>query len=246
VAEAGLSYDLTSFRVWQVAFVGGGAHSGPVLFLAGLVGSATAAGLAMAQRILTPPETLKAWLLGMRAMIPALCILVLALTIRVVTEDLETARFVVSLLHGMDAVWLPLLVFLLAAAVAFATGTSWGTMGILLPVAVPLVYHQLAAAGQGDAAGPLLLLATGAVLDGAIFGDHCSPISDTTVLSSIASGADHIHHVRTQVPYAMSSMAAAGGAGYLLVGWSGWSPLVGYAIGTGALLLLILAIGRRP
>ena len=102
------------------------------------------------------------------------------------------------------AAWLPTIVFLLAAVIAFATGTSWGTMGILLPMVVPLAAGLLGAAGASLVPGSSVLLGSiGGVLAGAIFGDHCSPISDTTVLSSQSSGCDHIAHVRTQMPYAL-------------------------------------------
>ena len=102
-------------------------------------------------------------------------------------------------------VWvLPTAIFVLASIVAFATGTSWGTMGIVMPMAVPLAYSLLAGdAGEVSRYDPLLLCTVGSVLAGAIFGDHCSPISDTTVLSSQASGCDHIAHVWTQMPYAL-------------------------------------------
>ena len=97
----------------------------------------------------------------------------------------------------------PALVFLLAAATAFATGSSWGTMGILLPLVVPLIWAVLLANGQADPAYYHIIYSTIAcVLAGSVWGDHCSPISDTTILSSMASGCDHIAHVRTQIPYA--------------------------------------------
>lgn len=99
---------------------------------------------------------------------------------------------------------LPTMVFVLSSLVAFSTGTSWGTMGIVMPLVIPLAYSQLTSDGNGIVASdPILLCCVGSVLAGAIFGDHCSPISDTTVLSSQASGCDHVAHVRTQLPYAV-------------------------------------------
>jgi Na+/H+ antiporter NhaC len=245
MAEAGIPFDLLSFRTWRSAFVYGGDDRAQVLAVAGLVGSAAALLLVVAQRILGLGEAALAWLRGVWAMRLAFGILVLAIAIRGVTEALDTAPFLVSLLHAVPPVWLPLLSFLLAAAVAFATGTSWGTMGILLPVVVPLVAHQLG----GDAAavsGPILLLVVASVLDGAIFGDHCSPISDTTVLSSLASAADHIDHVRTQAPYALVVMVVAGGLGYLLVAATGLSALVVYPAGLALLAAVLFVVGRRP
>jgi Na+/H+ antiporter NhaC len=104
---------------------------------------------------------------------------------------------------GYSASWLPTIVFVVSAVVAFCTGTSWGTMGLLIPMAFPLTRALLLRDGVEMTAGqPILLAAVGGVLAGAIFGDHCSPISDTTVLSSQASGCDHLAHVWTQLPYA--------------------------------------------
>lgn len=245
MVAAGVPFDLLSFTTWRSAFVYGGDYSAEVLAASGLVGSLSAILLAVTQRILTLGEAVGAWLRGVWAMRLALGILVLAIAIRGVTEALDTAPFLVSLLHAVPAIWLPLLSFLLAAAISFSTGTSWGTMGILLPVVVPLVAHQLSL-DPGAAAGPVLLLAVASVLDGAIFGDHCSPISDTTVLSSLASAADHVDHVRTQAPYALLTMTAAGGLGYLLVAATGVSPLVVYPSAIALLAAFLWIVGRRP
>lgn len=118
---------------------------------------------------------------------------------------LYTGAFLSNLVGDrIPSPWLPTIVFLLSAGVAFSTGTSWGTMGIIMPLILPLVYGILVAEGDAVAPNdPIFLGSVGAVLAGAIFGDHCSPISDTTVLSSQASGCDHVEHVRTQLPYAM-------------------------------------------
>ncbi len=245
VAAAGLSFDLLDFRVWQLAFTAGGAKSGPVLLASGVVGTLVAAALALAPRLLTLRRTVGAWLQGVRGMRLAIAVLLLALTIRHVTDALGTAPFLVALLHDLPPLWLPLLVFALAACISFATGTSWGTMGILMPVAIPLVAHQAQAAGAADAP-LLLLLATSAVLDGAIFGDHCSPISDTTVLSSAASGADHLHHVRTQLPYAVAVMLVAASAGHLWLAATDLSVVTAYLLGVAAIVGILFALGRRP
>jgi Na+/H+ antiporter NhaC len=140
----------------------------------------------------------------------------------------------------MDPTWLPLLIFLASAGIAFATGTSWGTMGILIPAVLPLA-HAL-----GGAERPLLLyLSAGAVLDGAIFGDHCSPISDTTVMSSLSSGCHHLDHIRTQLPYAVAVMVLAALLGYVGHAWG--LPLWGcYGLSGLALVALLLLAGRRP
>ncbi|MFO7729712.1 MAG: Na+/H+ antiporter NhaC family protein [Spirochaetia bacterium] len=133
---------------------------------------------------------------GISTMLPALVIMVLAWSIGTVTGELGTADFVVNATESwMSAGLLPFLVFVIGMFIAFSTGTSWGTMAILTPIAVPLAYNI----GGIE----LIYVIIGAVFAGAIFGDHCSPISDTTVMSSIFAGSDHIAHVKTQIPYAL-------------------------------------------
>ena len=170
-------------------------------------------------------------------MVIAVAILILAWCMQAVTEDLGTSFYLVSVLEPLivPAV-LPVAVFLAAAAVAFATGTSWGTMGILMPALIPLAWMI-----SGDMG--LTLLCMGAILDGAIFGDHCSPISDTTVMSSLATHCDHLAHVRTQAPYAVVVMAIAVGVGYALLpqGWPLWGVFV---LGIGLILAVFVVIGR--
>ncbi len=140
---------------------------------------------------------------------------------------------------------LPTMIFILASIVAFATGTSWGTMGIVMPLVIPLAYAQLAAGG-GDvsASDPILLGSIGGVLAGAIFGDHCSPISDTTVLSSQASGCDHVAHVRTQLPYALLVGVVAVCCGTLPIGYGApvWLML---PLGVAVMLGLLLIVGSK-
>ena len=245
MAAAGRPFALLSPTSWLDAFVYGGDYSPQVLAISGGVGTAVAILLVVVQGILTPGKAVLAWLRGVWAMRLALGILVLAISIRAVTDALQTAPFLVSLLHDVPAVWLPLLSFVVAAGVAFATGTSWGTMGILLPVVVPLVHHQLLG-DPGAAAGPVLLLAVASVLDGAIFGDHCSPISDTTVLSSLACASDHMDHVRTQAPYALVTMAVAGLVGYVFVAWTGASWFLVFPTGVALLAAVLLVFGRNP
>ncbi len=159
--------------------------------------------LATFQRILTLPQAISACVSGMRAMTLAMIILVLAWSLGEVTNALSTASFLASILSDrLPLTLLPAAVFVVAALMAFATGTSWATMAILIPLIVPLAVALGAGLGGGASTGALLA-GIASVLAGAIFGDHCSPISDTTVLSSTASGCDHVDHVRTQLPYAL-------------------------------------------
>ncbi|MCA9186864.1 MAG: hypothetical protein KDA99_14655 [Planctomycetales bacterium] len=140
---------------------------------------------------------------------------------------------------------LPTIVFVLSGFVAFCTGTSWGTMGILLPMTVNSTYTVLSIT-QGVVApsDPILLCTIGGVLAGAVFGDHCSPISDTTVLSSQASGCDHIAHVITQLPYAMAVAAIAVVLGTLPIGW-GVSVWVAGPLQVVTLWVLLRMVGGK-
>jgi len=170
-----------------------------------LAGCVVAFFLSLGQRILTLQEAIDAWMGGLRSMMIAMVVLTLAWSLGAVTESLQTAPYLTQLLEGnLELRWIPVLVFVASAAIAFATGTSWGTMAIMLPLVIPLTVSLGGAVGFEDGSGYSILLgAISSVLAGAIFGDHCSPISDTTVLSSTAAGCDHVDHVRTQLPYAL-------------------------------------------
>jgi Na+/H+ antiporter NhaC len=170
-----------------------------------LAGCIVSIVLAVGQRILSVHQAIDGLVGGMRAMFLAGIILVLAWSLGLVTEVLGTAPYISGLLEGnLPAQLLPALVFVTAASIAFATGTSWGTMGILLPIVIPLA---VALGGtvepEAGTAYVILIGSIASVLAGSIFGDHCSPISDTTVMSSMASACDHVDHVRTQLPYAL-------------------------------------------
>lgn len=189
----------------SIADVLGAADPFVTLLWGSLAGCVVAVALSVGQRILTLTESIDAWIGGMRAMFLAMIILTLAWSLGAVTEEVGTALYLSQVLGDRVALGLlPVIVFATAAAMSFATGTSWGTMAILLPLVVPLT---VALGGYTSAAGDfhytILLGTISSVLAGSIFGDHCSPISDTTVLSSMASGCDHLDHVRTQMPYAL-------------------------------------------
>ena len=188
--------------------------------------------LSVAQRILTVQESLNAWVAGMKAMFLAMIILTLAWSLGQVTEDLGTAQYVAQILSGaLPLEVIPVLVFLTSAAMAFATGTSWATMAIMLPLVIPLTVTLGGAEGFGVGGEYSILLgAISSVLAGAIFGDHCSPISDTTVLSSTAAACDHVDHVKTQLPYALVVALVA-----MVVGD------IGTALGLSVWVALILA-----
>ena len=183
----------------------GAADPFATLLWGSLAGCIVAAGLSIGQRLLSVHECIDAWVGGVKAMMIAMAILTLAWSLGAVTTDVGTAAYLSQLLGGnLPLVLLPAVVFVTAGAMAFATGTSWTTMAILIPLVIPLTVSL--AGGTGFADGSLygiLLATTSSVLAGAIWGDHCSPISDTTVLSSTAAACDHVDHVRTQLPYAV-------------------------------------------
>ncbi|PIE23692.1 MAG: sodium:proton antiporter [Planctomycetota bacterium] len=218
--------------------------------LAILIGSASAmilaAVLPMVDRVCSPLETMKTAGSSVFALSFAVLILILAWCIGFVCEDLGTKFFLVALSEGQVApALLPTLLFLISCLIAFSTGSSWTTMAILLPNVV-LLSHSLGSSCEIGGM-TLMLLSIGAVLEGSIFGDHCSPVSDTTVLSSVASASDHLHHVRTQAPYALLVMLVSILFGYLPVAFlspSAW-PL-SMLLGAGALVLFLLIFGRRP
>ena len=210
-----------------------------------LAGCLVAILISIGQRMLTVQECIDAWLGGMKAMMIAMIILTLAWSLGSVTEAIGTAQYLSLLLSDRVSLQLiPLIVFVTCAAMAFATGTSWGTMAIMLPLVIPLTVSLGGAATYpGGDQMEILLGATASVLAGAIFGDHCSPISDTTILSSTASACDHMDHVRTQLPYAV----LVGLIGMLLgnVGTAYGLPPWGALLGGVFLLFLFLQFRGR-
>ena len=184
------------------------ADSLKALLWASLAGMLVALILPLAQKLLPIREAMEAMVAGFKAMFMALVVLVLAWSLSAVCNQLHTADYLVGVISGnVSPAWLPALTFILSAATAFATGSSWGTMGILEPLVIPICHSLSLAAGHeiGSETYTLYMLASiASVLAGSIWGDHCSPISDTTILSSMATGCDHIAHVRTQLPYALS------------------------------------------
>jgi Na+/H+ antiporter NhaC len=202
--------------------------------------------MSVAGRVLTLKQGIDAMVNGMKAMFMAIVILVLAWGLGGVTEELGTGAYLsAQISETLPLFTLPVLVFVIAAAISFATGTSWGTMAILFPVVIPLAVAMGAGVGfDGGQHYSILLGVISSVMAGSIFGDHCSPISDTTIMSSMASGCDHIDHVRTQLPYALA-VAAVG----MLVGdiptSFGLHPLVSLPLGI-VLLYLLLRFAGRP
>lgn len=219
-----------------------------VLPLAAAAALLLAAVLALLLRRLSPAAMVRSTVAAWRSLLLPMLVLFLAWTLGHVTNDLATSHYLAAAARAY--LWpaaLPIVLFLVAALIAFATGTSFGTMAILLPNVV-LLAHEIgqASAGTGGLGSDLLLLlCIAAVLEGAIFGDHASPISDTTLLSSLSSGCDHVEHVVTQLPYALLALLTSVLFGYLpIVCWgpSAWLP--GLLGGCLAMVVVVRFVGR--
>jgi Na+/H+ antiporter NhaC len=162
------------------------------------------------RRVITFRQFADSFAEGFKAMVPAILILCFAWTLSGVTSQLGATVFVAEFVRQSAAGlanFLPAIVFLIAVGLAFATGTSWGTFGVLLPI-VCAVFPS----------GELMVISVSACLAGAVCGDHCSPISDTTIMASTGGQCDHINHVRTQLPYALL-VAGISFLGYILAGF---------------------------
>jgi len=181
---------------------------------------------------------------GMRQMFLPVLILVFAFTLSSVIRELETANWLVRVMEGnFPVAALPAVVFLLAAVMSFSVGSSWGTMGLLTPLCIPIA-GALTGLESGVAPGPVMIATIGAVLAGAVFGDHCSPISDTTIVSAFASGCGVVEHVRTQIPYALLGAGIAVFLGYLPAGM-GVNPFLLLVVGGAACWASIRFAGKK-
>jgi Na+/H+ antiporter NhaC len=220
----------------------GKADAAGVFVLATALATAVALGLTALWRgapsATGPRESgTQAFMQGMQKMFLPTLILVFAWMLNSVIKELGAAEYLVALLGDrLPAAWLPALVFLLASTISFSTGTSWGTMAIVMPLAIPLAV-KVTAFHAGMPESPILVATVGAVLAGAVFGDHCSPISDTTIVSAFSSGCDVMAHVRTQLPYALAAALVAAFLGYLPAGY-GISPW--WLLGAGGLACWLL------
>ena len=169
------------------------------VLLAVIIAVFLAAVLYRVQGIMNLQELSSRFIEGGRALIPIAIIMMLAFAIGNLTTEMGTGIYVAKVIgSSVSYIFIPPILFIVASAISFSTGTSWGTFAIMIPIAIPLVVQT----------GGAIPLALAAVLSGGIFGDHCSPISDTTIISSLASMSDHIEHVKTQLPYALIAGAA--------------------------------------
>lgn len=232
----------------------GSANSYAALMWASLASVIFAIFLSIGQRIFSLNEAAETLITGFKAMLPALVILVLAWALAAITKDMKTADWLASLVQSQIqsesglatlSMWLPAIIFVVAAAVAFATGSSWGTMAILYPALLPLIWEIGTSAGLDQAIlMGIFFNGVACVLAGSVFGDHCSPISDTTVLSSLASDCNHIDHVRTQLPYALLVGVVATFVGTVPAAY-GVSAWICYPIALALLFGFLMVFGGR-
>lgn len=185
----------------------GGADSYVALLWASISSTIVGIAISVFQKILPFRKAMNAMMTGFKIMLPATIVLILAWTLALITKYMHTADFVSGALVAWNVtpLLLPALTFVLAGIIAFSTGTSWGTMAILYPLVIPVVWQLSTNAGLGaEGSRTLLLNVISCILSGAVMGDHCSPISDTTIMSSSSTGCNHLAHVSTQMPYALT------------------------------------------
>ncbi|MBN2659000.1 MAG: Na+/H+ antiporter NhaC family protein [Spirochaetales bacterium] len=232
---AGLFFSGGGFGAGSVADAFGNADAAKALVWASVSGSLLAGAFVLAKGVMKFSKVMDTWVNGAKSILFANMIIVLAWALGSLTGDLGTADYIIGVTDGLlTAQLIPLLIFLIATVTSFATGTSWGTMAILMPIAIPL----------GLTLGSPMSPVIASVLTGSIFGDHCSPISDTTILSSMASGCDHIDHVKTQIPYALLGAVVAGLVGFLPAGF-GVSSFVTIPAGIVLIIAVFLIIGKK-
>lgn len=193
--------------------------------------------LSVGYKIMTFKESMDTFIDGMKLMTLTAAILLMAWSLGQVTKDMGLANFLVEVLGESIPAWiLPITIFVLGMVVSFATGTSWGTMAIVTPIAIPLVYQVTEDIG-------LAMAVPGIALSGSVFGDHCSPISDTTVMASIFAGADHIDHVKTQIPYGVT-VASVVFFILLLVGLFKIKPVIFIPLGLIILFTIVFTMNK--
>ncbi len=197
----------------------------------------------MFRRVLKFNECMDSIAAGFKQMVPAILILTFAWTLKTMTNHLEAGAFVSGVVQSATAlsVLLPVILFVVAIGLAFATGTSWGTFGILIPIVTSVFESELANVSQTGEIPSMVIICISACLAGAVCGDHCSPISDTTIMASTGAQCDHVNHVSTQLPYALT-VAAVCVVGYLL---SGFVHNVFIVLGFSAALMLAVLFAIR-
>lgn len=225
-----------SFQAIRETF--GKSDASIVLFQSALLAGIVAIIMGVAQKIFTLEEALSTWIEGIKSLVITGVILLLAWSLSSVIKELGTSRYLVSAISGsIPKPLLPSIIFILGAIISFATGTSFGTMGILMPLTIPLAYAILPENGY-------VIICISGVLTGAIFGDHCSPISDTSILSSMGAACGHMDHVKTQIYYSLVVAVVTILFGYLPAGF-GIPVYIVLPIAVVAVIGVIYLLGRR-
>lgn len=216
------------------------------LLWASLSALLVAVTLTVSQKIMNLKDSVETVITGFKTMVPAILILILAWGLASVTDEMHTAEYITSILGDAISPWvIPAVTFVLAAFVAFSTGSSWSTMALVYPIILPATWAICQNSGYDlDASMAIFYNSVSAVLAGAVLGDHCSPISDTTILSSLASGCNHIDHVRTQIPYALTVGGISVVFGTLLAAL-GIPPILCFLLGIGAIIASIELLGKK-
>jgi len=229
----------------KVGILIGNSNSFIALIWASISGVVVALMMTLSGKIMDLPTAIQAMIAGFKIMFSGILILALAWALALITKDLHTAQFLsYSLQDSLNPLWMPGLIFILAALIAFSTGSSWSTMAILYPIAIPTTWGMCMAQGvETELSLELLYNVVSIVLAASVLGDHCSPISDTTILSSLSSDCPHIDHVKTQLPYAITVGVISLLAGILTTALGGgiWICLVLFIV---SLIIMILIIRR--
>ena len=225
----------------------GHADSYKALLWSSLAGVVVAVILTTGQKIMTVKDSIESLVKGFKTMVPAVLILVLAWSIALITKYMHTADFLSGILLEINITpyLIPSITFILAALVAFATGSSWGTMAILYPLILPSSWLIAQESGMDyDQSMAIFYNVVSTVLAGSVLGDHCSPISDTTILSSLASSCNHIEHVRTQLPYALTVGLVATFLGTLPAAY-GVPSYILFVVNLIVLYLIVVVFGKK-
>lgn len=234
--------------VQKLGILIGKSDSYQALIWASFTGVFSAMLITIWNKVMTLKESMYWMTTGFKTMLPAIIILVLAWSLAIVTDELRTADFITLAIGGhVSPYFMPPLIFILAALISFSTGSSWSTMAILYPIAMPTTWALCEMAGLSSGVShELMLNVIATVLAASVLGDHCSPISDTTILSSLASDCNHIDHVKTQMPYALTvgaiSLFCTSTAN--LIGGSWFTSAILVLMSIGAFLFILKKFGR--
>lgn len=221
----------------------GDANSYQALLWSSITAAFVALFMTVGQRIMSLQDTMETVLMGVKTMLPAVIILVMAWSLAQITDNLDTADYIKGLFgDDFQHVWIvPALTFVISAVIAFSTGSSWSTMALIYPVMIPAAYAVSVEAGIDGM--PILYNTVACVLAGSVLGDHCSPISDTTILSSLATSCNHINHVQTQMPYALTVGAISLFIG-IIPGALGVPSYITIPAGIGMAYLVVQFVGK--